>query len=48
MGTSCPIPVVTLVSLHDTIKVTLVSRTGSFKDTEELIKKIEENMDASI
>ena len=48
MGTSGGHPTITLVSLHDTVKVTIVSRTGIFRNTEELMAKIEENMDQSV
>ena len=45
LGTSGGHPTITLVSLHDTVKVMIVSRTGIFRNTEELMAKIEENMD---
>ena len=37
-------PVVTLTSLHDTVKVTLVTRPGYYSNSEQLMAKIEENM----
>ena len=45
MGTSEDHPNVTLVSLHDTVKVMFVTKTGFYKDIEPLVAKFEENMD---
>ena len=45
MGTSEDHPNVTLVSLHDTVKVMFISKTGFYKDIEPLVAKFEENMD---
>lgn len=47
IGTSGDHPCITLTSLHDTVKVTVISKTYFFKDTEELMAKIEENMSES-
>ena len=39
-------PSITLVSLHETVKVTIISRpTLAYRNTEQLMAKIEENMD---
>ena len=43
-GTGAEHPVITLVSLFDTVKVTIISRPGIFSNTEELMAKIEENL----
>ena len=44
VGTSGEHPVVTLVSLHDTVKITVIAKKGIFKESEQLMAKIEENM----
>ena len=38
------LPAISLASLHDSVKLTVVSMTKCYKDTEELIAKIEDNM----
>ena len=44
IATSCPNTIVSLVSLHDKVKVSIASKTAQFKDSKMFVEMIEENM----